>query len=243
MATDLSFTSATELRRLIDEKQVSIVELVESFYRCIDDLNPQLHAYLTLCQDQALAAAKTIAEAGTGAVRFNPLFIHSNVGLGKTHLLQAIAAAASRHSRTPRVVYLTAEYFMWRFAPAIRDNDALSFKESLRNIDLLVIDDMQFLQGKSIQHEFCHLLNMLLDSARQVVVAADRLDACDRPLEPLDDPLGADIKPGPGHGFSSPLPSSLPRAKKTPELQTPKVFSPPVFSLVLFSSVPRATNS
>ena len=122
----------------------------------------------------ALAAAKTIAEAGTGAVRFNPLFIHSNVGLGKTHLLQAIAAAASRQRRNPRVVYLTAEYFMWRFATAIRDNDALSFKESLRNIDLLVIDDMQFLQGKSIQHEFCHLLNMLLDSARQVVVAADR---------------------------------------------------------------------
>ncbi len=122
----------------------------------------------------ALAAAKTIAEAGSSAVRFNPLFVHSNVGLGKTHLLQAIALAAQDSERKPRVVYLTAEYFMWRFATAIRDNDALSFKESLRNIDLLVIDDMQFLQGKSIQHEFCHLLNMLLDSARQVVVAADR---------------------------------------------------------------------
>ncbi|MDF2369635.1 MAG: chromosomal replication initiator protein DnaA [Rhizobiaceae bacterium] len=122
----------------------------------------------------ALAAAKTIAEAGTSAVRFNPLFVHSSVGLGKTHLLQAVALAATQSERKPRVVYLTAEYFMWRFATAIRDNDALSFKESLRNIDLLVIDDMQFLQGKSIQHEFCHLLNMLLDSARQVVVAADR---------------------------------------------------------------------
>ncbi|MGN6549511.1 MAG: chromosomal replication initiator protein DnaA [Pararhizobium sp.] len=122
----------------------------------------------------ALAAARTIAEAGAGAVRFNPLFIHSRVGLGKTHILQAIAAAAIESPRNPRVVYLTAEYFMWRFATAIRDNDALSFKESLRNIDLLIIDDMQFLQGKSIQHEFCHLLNMLLDSARQVVVAADR---------------------------------------------------------------------
>ncbi|MBW8637985.1 chromosomal replication initiator protein DnaA [Hoeflea sp. WL0058] len=122
----------------------------------------------------ALAAARTIAEAGASAVRFNPLFIHSSVGLGKTHLLQAIALEASASDRNPRVVYLTAEYFMWRFATAIRDNDALSFKESLRNIDLLVIDDMQFLQGKSIQHEFCHLLNMLLDSARQVVVAADR---------------------------------------------------------------------
>lgn len=122
----------------------------------------------------ALAAAKTIAEAGSSAVRFNPLFVHSNVGLGKTHMLQAVALAATQSERKPRVVYLTAEYFMWRFATAIRDNDALSFKESLRNIDLLVIDDMQFLQGKSIQHEFCHLLNMLLDSARQVVVAADR---------------------------------------------------------------------
>lgn len=122
----------------------------------------------------ALAAAKTIAEAGAGAVRFNPLFVHSTVGLGKTHLLQAIATAAIQSPRAPRVVYLTAEYFMWRFATAIRDNDALSLKETLRNIDLLVIDDMQFLQGKSIQHEFCHLLNMLLDSAKQVVVAADR---------------------------------------------------------------------
>ncbi|MBR0557274.1 chromosomal replication initiator protein DnaA [Ciceribacter sp. L1K23] len=122
----------------------------------------------------ALAAAKTIAEAGAGAVRFNPLFIHSSVGLGKTHLLQAIANAAVQSPRAPRVVYLTAEYFMWRFATAIRDNDALTLKESLRNIDLLVIDDMQFLQGKMIQHEFCHLLNMLLDSAKQVVVAADR---------------------------------------------------------------------
>ncbi len=122
----------------------------------------------------ALAAARTIAESGSGAVRFNPLFIHSSVGLGKTHLLQAIAAAALSNPRNPRVVYLTAEYFMWRFATAIRDNDALTLKESLRNIDILVIDDMQFLQGKMIQNEFCHLLNMLLDSAKQVVVAADR---------------------------------------------------------------------
>jgi len=129
----------------------------------------------------ALAAARTIAEAGSGAVRFNPLFIHASVGLGKTHLLQAIAAEALK--RNARVVYLTAEYFMWRFATAIRDNNALSFKEQMRDIDLLVIDDLQFLQGKSIQHEFCHLLNTLLDSAKQVVVAADRAPS---ELESLD---------------------------------------------------------
>ncbi|WP_273759730.1 chromosomal replication initiator protein DnaA [Bartonella sp. ML70XJBT.G] len=131
----------------------------------------------------ALAAARSIAEGHKSALRFNPLFVHASVGLGKTHLLQAIAAASLNRLTPARVIYLTAEYFMWRFATAIRDNDALSFKEQLRDIDLLIIDDMQFLQGKSIQHEFCHLLNMLLDSAKQVVVAADRPPA---ELESLD---------------------------------------------------------
>jgi chromosomal replication initiator protein len=73
---------------------------------------------------------------------------------------------------------------MWRFATAIRDNNALTLKEQLRDIDLLIIDDMQFLQGKSIQNEFCHLINMLLDSARQVVVAADRPPSELESLEP-----------------------------------------------------------
>ncbi|TYR29762.1 chromosomal replication initiator protein DnaA [Mesorhizobium microcysteis] len=132
----------------------------------------------------AFAAARAVAESSSSALRFNPLFIHASVGLGKTHLLQAIAAEAIRLKPNARVVYLTAEYFMWRFATAIRDNYALHLKEQLRDIDLLIIDDMQFLQGKSIQHEFCHLINMLLDSAKQVVVAADRPPAELESLEP-----------------------------------------------------------
>ncbi|TIS48492.1 MAG: chromosomal replication initiator protein DnaA, partial [Mesorhizobium sp.] len=132
----------------------------------------------------AFAAAKAVAESQSSAVRFNPLFLHATVGLGKTHLLQAIAAESLRHNPKSRVVYLTAEYFMWRFATAIRDNNALTLKEQLRDIDLLIIDDMQFLQGKSIQHEFCHLINMLLDSAKQVVVAADRPPSELESLEP-----------------------------------------------------------
>lgn len=130
-----------------------------------------------------LAAARAAADKGANAARFNPLFFHSSVGLGKTHLLQAIANAAKVHDPKQRVVYLTAEYFMWRFASAIRDQDALSLKESLHEIDILIIDDMQFLQGDKIQSEFCHLINALLDSARQVVVAADRPPA---ELESLD---------------------------------------------------------
>jgi chromosomal replication initiator protein len=132
----------------------------------------------------AFAAARAVAEQASSAVRFNPLFLHASVGLGKTHLLQAVAAHALAANPDSRVVYLTAEYFMWRFATAIRDNNALTLKEQLRDIDLLIIDDMQFLQGKSIQNEFCHLLNMLLDSARQVVVAADRPPAELESLEP-----------------------------------------------------------
>jgi chromosomal replication initiator protein len=132
----------------------------------------------------AFAAARSVAESSAGALRFNPLFVHASVGLGKTHLLQAIAAETIQRRPQARVVYLTAEYFMWRFATAIRDNYALHLKEQFRDIDLLIIDDMQFLQGKSIQHEFCHLINMLLDSAKQVVVAADRPPSELESLEP-----------------------------------------------------------
>ncbi len=132
----------------------------------------------------ALAAARSIAEASSSALRFNPLFIHASVGLGKTHLLQAIAGETLKRDPGARVVYLTAEYFMFRFASAIRDNSALTLKEQFRDIGLLIIDDMQFLQGKAIQNEFCHLINMLLDSAKQVVVAADRPPAELECLEP-----------------------------------------------------------
>ncbi|MCU0789607.1 MAG: chromosomal replication initiator protein DnaA [Nitratireductor sp.] len=141
----------------------------------------------------AYAAARTVAEDDKGSVRFNPLFVHASVGLGKTHLLQAIAHEARGRDARKKVHYLTAEYFMWRFASAIRDQTALSLKESLRDIDLLVIDDMQFLQGKAIQAEFCHLLNELIDSARQVVVAADRPPA---ELESLDERVRSRLKGG-----------------------------------------------
>ena len=119
----------------------------------------------------AAALKVAAAPAGSGPV-FNPLYLHAAVGLGKTHLLQAIAAAGPEHGR--RVVYLTAERFMYGFVTALKTQSAIAFKEQLRGIDTLVIDDLQFLQGKSVQQEFCHTLNALMDSGRQVVIAADR---------------------------------------------------------------------
>ena len=121
----------------------------------------------------AHAAAQRLALAAPGdSLLFNPLYLHASVGLGKTHLLQAVAHAAASARR--KVIYLTAERFMYGFVAALKAQTAIAFKERLRAIDLLVIDDIQFLQGKSIQQEFCHTLNALIDSRRQIVIAADR---------------------------------------------------------------------
>ncbi|HEY5225826.1 MAG TPA: chromosomal replication initiator protein DnaA [Methylovirgula sp.] len=131
----------------------------------------------------AFAAAQNVAfAAGNDPLSFNPLYIHAAVGLGKTHLLQAVAHAATLAKR--RVIYLTAEKFMHGFVCALKAQTAIAFKEKLRAIDLLVIDDVQFLQGKSIQQEFCHTLNALIDARRQIVIAADRPPS---ELESLDE--------------------------------------------------------
>jgi chromosomal replication initiator protein len=126
------------------------------------------------CNTLAHAAARQVASARRGeAVLFNPLYVHAGVGLGKTHLLQALAWAGNA-SKDRKVLYLTAEKFMYGFVSALRAQNAIAFKEAVRSIDVLVIDDLQFLQGKSTQAEFCHTLNALIDAGRQVVVAADR---------------------------------------------------------------------
>jgi chromosomal replication initiator protein len=132
----------------------------------------------------AQAAARQVAAAKRGdAVMFNPLYIHAGVGLGKTHLLQAITWAGNAAGEH-KVLYLTAEKFMYGFVSALRTQTALAFKDALRGIGVLVIDDLQFLQGKSTQAEFCHTLNALIDAGRQVVIASDRPPS---DLESLDD--------------------------------------------------------
>lgn len=107
-----------------------------------------------------------------GPALYNPLYIHAGVGLGKTHLLHAVGQGARAQGK--RVIYLTADRFMYGFVASLKAQTSLAFKEKLRGIDLLVIDDVQFVQGRTIQQEFGHTLNALIDSGRQVVVAADR---------------------------------------------------------------------
>jgi chromosomal replication initiator protein len=143
--------------------------------------------------EMAFGVAKQIASAAiNNAVTFNPVYIHSTVGLGKSHLLNGIAHAVSQADPSKNIVYLTADHFMYHFITAVQRQSALGFKEWLRRVDLLLIDDMQFLQGKSAT-EFGHTLGALLTGAKQVVVAGD---APPRDLEMLDERVRSRLSGG-----------------------------------------------
>ena len=123
--------------------------------------------------DLAYAAARRVAEAEQ--VAFNPLFLYGGVGLGKTHLMHAIGWHIRSLDPSRRVLYLSAEKFMYRFIRALRYRDTMAFKEQFRSVDVLMIDDVQFISGKeSTQEEFFHTFNALVDNNRQIVISADR---------------------------------------------------------------------
>ncbi len=121
----------------------------------------------------AHAAAQRLAEGSS--VPFNPLFLHGGVGLGKTHLMHAIANETLIRHPKRKVLYLSAERFMFQFISALRHKDTVAFKQQFRSVDLLMIDDVQFIAHKnSTQEEFFHTFNALIDNRRQVVISADR---------------------------------------------------------------------
>ena len=123
----------------------------------------------------AYACARRVAER-PNSPGFNPLFLYGDVGLGKTHLMHAIGLELTRNQGgANRVAYMSAEKFMYRFISAIRSRSTMEFKEQLRSVDVLMIDDLQFLIGKdSTQEEFFHTFNALVDGGRQIVVSADK---------------------------------------------------------------------
>ena len=121
----------------------------------------------------AHAAAQRVAEAPVPP--FNPLFLYSGVGLGKTHLMHAIAHRIRQRNPKRTVVYLSAEKFMYRFIRALREQNTVDFKEQFRSVDVLMIDDVQFISGKeSTQEEFFHTFNALMDQGRQIIISADK---------------------------------------------------------------------
>ena len=133
----------------------------------------------------AYAAAQRVAQSEV--VSFNPLFLYGGVGLGKTHLMHAVAWNIKKRNPKKNVVYLTAEKFMYQFIKALRFKNIMSFKEQFRSVDVLMIDDVQFIIGKdNTQEEFFHTFNTLIDKKRQIIISADKSPA---DLEGLEDRL------------------------------------------------------
>ncbi len=121
----------------------------------------------------AFAAARRVADAVSAP--FNPLFLYGGVGLGKTHLMHAIAWHIRSKSPERSIIYMSAEKFMYQFIRALRYKDTMAFKEQFRSVDILMIDDVQFISGKdNTQEEFFHTFNALVDQNRQVVISADK---------------------------------------------------------------------
>ena len=121
----------------------------------------------------AHAAARRVAD-GT-SVTFNPLFLYGGVGLGKTHLMHAIAWELSNKRPDLNVLYLSAEQFMYRFVQSLRERKMMDFKQIFRSVDILMVDDVQFIAGKdSTQEEFFHTFNALVDQGKQIIISADR---------------------------------------------------------------------
>ncbi|MGR3541590.1 MAG: chromosomal replication initiator protein DnaA [Hasllibacter sp.] len=140
----------------------------------------------------ANAAARRVA-TGTAA-GFNPLFLHSSVGLGKTHLMQAIVWELRASRPDMNVLYLSAENFLYSFIQALQSRDTLTFKERFRSVDMLMVDDIQFIAGKdSTQEEFFHTFNELVARGRQVVLSAD---CSPRDIAKLDDRIASRLHQG-----------------------------------------------
>ena len=147
----------------------------------------------------AHAAARRVAEGGI--VSFNPLFLYGGVGLGKTHLMHAIARELQNRRPDLNVLYLSAEQFMYRFVQALRERKMMDFKQLFRSVDVLMVDDVQFIAGKgSTQEEFFHTFNALVDQNKQIIISGDRApgeikDLEDRIKSRLQSGLVVDLHP------------------------------------------------
>jgi len=168
----------------------------------VTDLDPRLtfeNFVVGKPNELAYAAARRVADSETPT--FNPLFLYGGVGLGKTHLMHAIAWHIRKNYPQRRVIYMSAEKFMYQFVRALRFKDTVAFKDQFRSVDVLMIDDVQFIGGKdTTQEEFFHTFNALVDRNRQVIISADKSPQdLDRVEERLRSRLGwglvADLHP------------------------------------------------
>ena len=152
-----------------NNKNISFIKDSHLQYNRIDP-NKRFDNFLTgpsnkLAYEASLKVSENISQ-------YNPLYIYSGVGMGKTHLLNSIGHELKKNNK---VMFISAERFMYQFVKSIKSNDMVKFKEYFRNTDILLIDDIQFMNGKeAMQEEFFHTFNALLDKGSQIIVSADR---------------------------------------------------------------------
>ena len=152
-----------------DNEKVSFIKDSYLQYNRIDPNKNFENFLLGKSNKLAFEAAKKVSEQ---IAHYNPLYIYSGVGMGKTHLLNAIGLSLKEKNK---VMFISAERFMYQFVKSIKSNDMVKFKEYFRNTDIFLIDDIQFMNGKeAMQEEFFHTFNVLLEKGSQIIVSADR---------------------------------------------------------------------
>ena len=152
-----------------DNEKVSFIKDSYLQYNRIDPNKNFENFLLGKSNKLAFEAAKKVSEQ---IAHYNPLYIYGGVGMGKTHLLNAIGLSLKEKNK---VMFISAERFMYQFVKSIKSNDMVKFKEYFRNTDIFLIDDIQFMNGKeAMQEEFFHTFNVLLEKGSQIIVSADR---------------------------------------------------------------------
>ncbi|MCE2687001.1 MAG: chromosomal replication initiator protein DnaA [Rickettsiales bacterium] len=180
--------------------KVKSISKYDNIFAFGTDLNPRFN-FKNFITAQYNKLAVSMAKIASGFKEQNkifddniPLFIHGSVGMGKTHLGQAIAWEIKEKNKNKKVIYLSAEKFMFHFVQSIRSNELISFKEKMRSIDVLIVDDLQFIAGKqSTQQEFMNSFNSLVDDNKQVILICDRAP---NDLENIDEKLKSKISGG-----------------------------------------------
>lgn len=200
---------ATPVKTSSESTKVVSISKHDNVFAFASELNPK-YTFANFVSGKynklAVAMAKLAAGVTDGQTSlFNeaiPLYIHGGIGMGKTHLAQAIAWQIKEENKNKKVVYLSAEKFMYHFVQSVRSNETMNFKEKFRSIDVLIIDDVQFIAGKAgTQEEFMHTFNNLVENNKQVVLVCDRSPS---DLEAIDEKLKSRISGGMVLNFKNP---------------------------------------
>jgi len=161
--------SQREISSLYESGNVAFIKDTYLQYNTIDSNKKFENFIIGSSNKLAFEASKKITE---NISRYNPLYIYGGVGMGKTHLLNAIGLSLKEKNK---VMFISAERFMYQFVKSIKSNEMVKFKEYFRNTDILLIDDIQFMNGKeAMQEEFFHTFNALIDKGSQIIISADR---------------------------------------------------------------------